>query len=300
MIDQTITNKQWLVLTFHDILPNASTNPDDYQYNTADLDAIAAYVKSKNVPVVSINDGLANGTNLMPNSSFDTAISSNLTDTTVWSTDDPTNIKQDTASNGSYPSPANSVALNGTIKNIELFSPQVAVDSTKTYVIKNYLNVSKMTVATGHEIAFYVDEYNAAGTFLQTQYKKSEVGNAGNANGTWVENLNYEYKPTSANVAKVRLQAVVTANSGALAYLDNVQMFAEDGTTTPTTPPVTGGLGGGTATGKKGDLNGSGRVDITDLSILLSNWGKSGVAGNLDSNPIININDLSILLANWG
>ncbi|MBI5906547.1 polysaccharide deacetylase family protein [Candidatus Saccharibacteria bacterium] len=303
MIDQTKANNQWLVLTFHDIKPTASTNPDDYQYNTADLDQIAAYVKSLGISVVNVNSGLATGaTNMLPNSSFDTALSSNITDTTVWSTDDPANIKQNTGNLGSYPSATNSVELNGTTKNIELFSPQVAVDSTKTYVIKNYLNVTNMSVAAGHEIAFYVDEYNAAGTFLQTQYKKSEVGNAGNPTGAWVENLNYEYKPTSANVTKVRLQAVVTANSGTKAYLDNVQMFAEDGTTTPTTTPVTGGLGGGTTTpsGKKGDLNGSGRVDITDLSILLSNWGKSGVAGNLDSNPIININDLSILLANWG
>ena len=290
-IDQSIANGQWLVMTFHDIKVNASTNADDYEYKTADLDAIAAYVKSKNVPVVTVGQGLVtNVGNLLPNSSFDTAISSNIADPTVWSTDDATNIKQDTLSHGNYPSAANSVALNGTTKNIELFSPQVPV-SLKPYVIKNYLNVQKMTVAAGHEIAFYVDEYDANGTFLQTQYKRSEVGNAGNAAGMWVEDLNFEYTPTNATVAKARLQVVVTANSGAQAFLDNVQWFAEDGSTTG---------GAGAVVGKVGDLNASGHVDITDLSILLSNWGKSGAIGNLDTNPLININDLSILLSNWG
>src|SRR5207244_11490180 len=99
----------------------------------------------------------------------------------------------------------------GTTKNIELFSPQVPVDAAKTYVMKNYVNVTSMAVAAGHEIAFYVDEYDANGTYLQSQYKKSEVGNAANATGAWVEDLNFEYKPTSANVTKARLQVVVTA-----------------------------------------------------------------------------------------
>jgi peptidoglycan/xylan/chitin deacetylase (PgdA/CDA1 family) len=305
MIDQTITNNQWLVLTFHDIKPAASTNPDDYEYNTADLDQIAAYVKSKGIEVTNINGSLANGTNIMPNSSFDATISSDINDTTSWSTDDPTNIKQNTGNNGSYPSSTNSVELNGTTKNIELFSPRVAVDENNTYVIKNYLNVANMTVAAGHEIAFYFDEYDANGTYLgaTARYMKSEVGNAGSPTGSWVENLNFTYKP-SAGAKFARMQVVTTANSGAKVYLDNVQMFAESATS-PVTPPVvipptTGGQGGGSVAGKTGDLTGDGKVNIQDLSILLSHWKKSGMSGNLDGNPEININDLSILLANWG
>jgi peptidoglycan/xylan/chitin deacetylase (PgdA/CDA1 family) len=295
IINQTKANNQWLVLTFHNIKPAASANPDDYEYNTADLDAIAAYVKAQAIPVVNINGGLVNnGGNLFANSSFDTPISGSITDPNVWSTDDPANIKQNTAGNGNYPSPANSAELNGTTKNIELFSPQVGVDGTKTYVIKNYLNLNSIAVAAGHEIAFYVDEYNAAGTYLQSQYKKSEVGNAANATGAWVENLNFEYKPTSAAVTKARLQIVVTANSAAKAYLDNVQMFAEDGSTV-------GGLGGGVV-GKAGDVNSDGAINALDLSILLSHWNQSGATratGDLSGDGTVNALDLSILLTNW-
>jgi cellulose 1,4-beta-cellobiosidase len=53
----------------------------------------------------------------------------------------------------------------------------------------------------------------------------------------------------------------------------------------------------------KGDLDGSGAVNLTDLSILLSNWSRNGVPitqGDVDANGIVNLTDLSILLSNWG
>ncbi len=286
-IDQTITNKQWLIFSFHDIQPTASTDPDEYQYNTADLDAIVAYVKSKNLPVVTINEGLAGGTNLFTNAGFGTALSSNIADTTVWSTDDPTNIKQDSGNNGSFDGtatgPTYSVSLTGTTKNIELFSPRVLVNPASMYFFKAYLNVEQITVATGHEVAFYVDEFDAAGTNISTQYKKSEVSQ-------WVENLNFEYKPTSATVVSARLQVVVTASSGVKAYLDNVGMYAQ-------TP---GGLGGG---GKAGDVNSDNIVNSLDFSIMLSNWNKTGATraqGDLSGDGAVTSLDFSILLTNWG
>ncbi len=61
----------------------------------------------------------------------------------------------------------------------------------------------------------------------------------------------------------------------------------------PTTPPPT-------TPPKKGDLNSDGKVNITDLSILLSNWGRSGVPADLNSSGKVDITDMSILLSNWG
>lgn len=64
-----------------------------------------------------------------------------------------------------------------------------------------------------------------------------------------------------------------------------------------------GGGGGGSSSGgggggKQGDLDGNGRVDITDLSILLRNWNRSG-QGDINGNGRVEITDLSILLRNW-
>jgi hypothetical protein len=52
----------------------------------------------------------------------------------------------------------------------------------------------------------------------------------------------------------------------------------------------------------KGDINNDGKVDITDLSIVLSNYGKAGTlaTGDADGNGIVNVIDLSIVLSNYG
>lgn len=61
----------------------------------------------------------------------------------------------------------------------------------------------------------------------------------------------------------------------------------------PTTPPPT-------TPPKKGDLNSDNKVNITDLSILLSNWGKTGVPADLNNSGKVDITDMSILLSSWG
>lgn len=52
----------------------------------------------------------------------------------------------------------------------------------------------------------------------------------------------------------------------------------------------------------KGDLNGSNKIDIEDLLIVLSNYGKSGkgVKGDLNGSNKVDIEDLLIVLSNYG
>ncbi|OGY23210.1 MAG: hypothetical protein A2172_02415 [Candidatus Woykebacteria bacterium RBG_13_40_15] len=51
---------------------------------------------------------------------------------------------------------------------------------------------------------------------------------------------------------------------------------------------------------KTGDLNSDGKVDIFDLSILLTRWGSSDTTADLNKNGTVDIFDLSILLSYWG
>jgi hypothetical protein len=70
------------------------------------------------------------------------------------------------------------------------------------------------------------------------------------------------------------------------------------GTSSPVTVAVTNT--GGT---KSGDVNGDGKVNLTDLSILLTHWNEAGATratGDLNSDGKVNLTDLSILLTNWG
>ena len=57
-------------------------------------------------------------------------------------------------------------------------------------------------------------------------------------------------------------------------------------------------------TAPPGDANGDGRVDINDLTIVLTNFGKttgmSWGTGDFIGNGRVDINDLTIVLANYG
>lgn len=222
-IDQAIATKTWLVLSFHDIKVNASKNPDDYEYNTADLDQIAAYAKSKinagQLTSTNIDRGLVNSdVNLLANGSFNNGIADG------WSTDVPASIVADSGNNGSYPDPAKSIKLTATSRNAHLFSPRVSVDNSVTYLIKNFVNVKNITSG---ELGFYIDEYDIGGNWVSGQYKAAE-------RTKFVENINFSYKPSSTMVKSARLQVIVTANSGISAFVDNIKWFPVNAATVAT------------------------------------------------------------------
>lgn len=50
-----------------------------------------------------------------------------------------------------------------------------------------------------------------------------------------------------------------------------------------------------------GDLNGDGVVDVSDMLLLLADWGPcEGCAADLNGDGVVDVSDLLILLANWG
>jgi len=55
---------------------------------------------------------------------------------------------------------------------------------------------------------------------------------------------------------------------------------------------------------KVGDLNGDGVVDVSDLLILLANWGpcprSAACPADLNGDSVVDVSDLLLLLANWG
>ncbi len=50
---------------------------------------------------------------------------------------------------------------------------------------------------------------------------------------------------------------------------------------------------------KRSDINGDGKVNLADLSILLFNWRKSNPTADINSDGIVNIVDFSIMLSAW-
>src|SRR4051812_33854257 len=56
------------------------------------------------------------------------------------------------------------------------------------------------------------------------------------------------------------------------------------------------------ATPASADLNGDGIVNLSDLSILMSNFGKTeaNIKGDINADGTVNLADLSMLLSNYG
>jgi peptidoglycan/xylan/chitin deacetylase (PgdA/CDA1 family) len=311
-INQAKANNQWLILVFHNVVASgASTAEDDYQYNAADLGAIAAYVKSQNIPVTDIAHGLdTSSTNLFANGNFTngiadgwttdnaTAITANQQAATKTAAGTPSALNGHGAYDGTPEGPLDSILLtnNSATTDTHLFSPMVNVDPTQTYVFNNYVNVT----STAGEVDFIVDEYNASGTYLSDQYVQGVTGST-NTQNVQVGNVNFLYKPTSSSVASVRLQ-VIAHGTGLNAYYDNAQMFPESTAGSGVPSNITNITNPTQPTTKPGDLNGDGKVDALDLSVLLANWNKTGVTaaqGDVNGDGTVNALDLSILLMNW-
>jgi len=265
-INNAISNKQWLVLTFHDIATNPSTNPNNWQYGTSELQQIAAYVQSKEqaglIQSVHVDQGLVtSSTNMLPNSNFASGISDG------WTTDSPSTIVADSNDNGSYPNPTYSVSLKSGSTTGHLFSPKVAVVPGTTYVVKNFLNLE--TISSG-EVGFYIDEYNQAGDWISGQYKTKEVN-------PFVEDLNFTYTPSSSQVASASLQVIVDG-SGITGYFDNPQWFPSSSSTSSTNlmpnGTFTAGISDGWTTDDSTDIyadsNGNGAPDNPTYSVSLN------------------------------
>lgn len=219
-VDTAKANNQWLILVFHGVKAVPSSNPDDYEYATADLEAIAAYVKAQNIKVTDISKGVLNGSNgIIPNSGFTSGISGG------WTTDKSANVTADNTNKGDVPDPANSVKMVATSSNIHLFSPVSNIDPAKKYWLTGYASI---TARTSGEISFYVDEYNASGNWISGQYKQGITNDQ-------LKDISTVYQATSANVARIRLQIGVDANSGITAYIDNLQAYAIEATSAPVT-----------------------------------------------------------------
>jgi peptidoglycan/xylan/chitin deacetylase (PgdA/CDA1 family) len=214
-INQAITNNDWIILTFHNIEAVPSTIATDYEYGTTELAQIAAYVqqevKAGLITNVHINQGITtSSTNLLPNGNFSAGIADG------WTTDNPADVTFNTADNGSYPKPTDSIEMvsNSTGATEHLFSPLVAVNANTEYLLKNFLNVSTMTSGV---VAYYIDEYNASGQWISGQYLKQETS-------SFVEDMNFAYTPSSPNVTQARLQ-IILSGTGITAYLANAQWF---------------------------------------------------------------------------
>jgi peptidoglycan/xylan/chitin deacetylase (PgdA/CDA1 family) len=208
-IDQAIINKEWITLTFHEVKTGASQIGNAYEYETSDLDKILSYVKSKNLLVVTMTDGLKPyNTNLITNGSFTSGISSE------WKNSDSKFIKADSNNNGFFPDRKNSARFSSTNKEIYLSTPKVNVSPTDSYLVKTSLDIKSYSQG---ELFFYMDEYDSKGKLISGKFLKG-------LNSIRSQILEITFIPSSIQVKSVSLKIGLRANSGITGFIDNISL----------------------------------------------------------------------------
>jgi hypothetical protein len=164
--------------------------------------------------------------------------------------------------------------------------PHLGCDSTTSVTIKGNIGTHPAGCATG----------NATVTWDHNVWSDGACGS------TDVGNANLAFAADGFHI--LGSSAAINKGSSACPATDI------DGDTRPQGAACDAGAdevagGTGTPTPKTGDLNADSQVNIFDLSILLSNYGKSKAqasnpACDLNNDSTINIFDLSILLSNYG
>lgn len=220
---------------------------------------------------------------------------------------------------------------SGTFNVNDTFQVELRVGaSTGITSIKAYLNFNSSLLS--------VTNISTLGSRFEHQWEPSP-GNSGFDNTAgWIRLQRSTSTPYTGNgdnpsglIATITFQAI-SAGTASLTYdAASLALKSDDtnilniagsqtasfsitsGGGTPPPPPPTptpspapsggGGGGGGGGTGGsvpvKGDCNNDKKVNVFDLSIMLSNWKKATTTCDLNWDGTINIFDFSILLSNW-
>lgn len=181
-------------------------------------------------------------------------------------------------------------------------------------VIRN--NIDNNTGALSYS-AFTVDRTKAVSgnTIVALTIAASIKPNAalGTTNITLSPQTSMAALAEGQNVVVSKVGATLTVVSGSVSptsFPSLTLALTQPVTQTPTTIPSSGnGNSGGSSNGsnnsapvsslKRSDVNGDGKVNVLDLSIILSNFLKAGGKSDLNGDGKTNILDLSILLSNW-
>jgi peptidoglycan/xylan/chitin deacetylase (PgdA/CDA1 family) len=208
-INSAVTNKQWLVLMFHDIV---SGTPSDYQYKASNLALIAKYLRSKNIPTPTITEGLNFnlGTNLIKNGNLEEDDGTGWAK--GWTRDDTTAITRINAPVTRIYSSGKVVQLLGAASSKTLNPTKITLpSSTATYNLSMLADVPDATGGTG----VWIDEYNSAGDWISGKW-------AGGIYEPTVSMPSYKYKPSSYRVKAIDINFYTEPQaSGFLCRADN-------------------------------------------------------------------------------
>jgi hypothetical protein len=197
--------------------------------------------------------------------------------------------------------------VDAVLKNTDLTSPYsfswdstTATNATHSLTVKAYDGAATANVTTSTAVSVTVD--NSAPT-LPGSFRTT---------GNTLTSISLAWNASTDNNAVTAYQ--LTRNGSALTSVSGSTLaFTDSGLTSGTSYTYTvialdsagnssaaATLTASTLTAKIGDLNGDNAVNVTDLSILLSNYNTTNAVADINKDNIVNIFDLSILLTHYG
>jgi hypothetical protein len=255
---------------------------------------------------------------------------------TTGATIAPTTIVPTLATPTSVPPTAAPTTTTGAASDL-LFSPtSQAVTNGSTFPVEVRVNATngQMVNAIQSQVNYpsnlldVVSVTNSGGAFEVEAQKTIGVGSIDLAYGTTTPKTGNQLIATIVFQAKAFGNAVVSynANSVVVSSTTNTNVLRNRisstfsipaptptpvpptptntptprPTSTPTPVPPTPTNTPTPVPSKIGDINKDGFVNLTDLSIMLSNWNLTTSTGDLNGDGKVGITDLSILLTNWG
>jgi len=173
-----------------------------------------------------------------------------------------------------------------------------ALNGSRSLTVRAYDNATPANVGTSTAVTVTVDNQvpTAPGNFRTTASTLTSISLAWNASTDNIGVTGYRIQRGGVTVATV---TTLSYNDSGLApgTSYNYTVAALDAAGNIST---LSSLTASTIAPKPGDLNGDNLVNITDLSILLANWGTSNAVSDINKDGTVNIFDLSILLSNYG
>lgn len=197
--------------------------------------------------------------------------------------------------------------VDGVLNSTDTASPYsfswnttTATNASHSLTVKAYDGAATPNVTTSAAVSVTVDNSapTAPGSLRMTANTLNSITLAWNASTDNNAVTNYKLSRNGTLVATLPV-GILTYNDTGLTSTTTYS-YSLVATDAAGNSSVAATLSAATVTLKPGDLNGDNLVDITDLSILLSNWNTTNAVADINKDGTVNIFDLSILLSHYG
>lgn len=206
LIDRAKNEKKWLILVFHEVLPDILP---DYLYTTLpeDLEQMVDYALASGIEIVLPNHIL----------SFEEYNFVTQDETNAWTTDSQ-NIEIAPMDSGRYPQDTVAYLFTGEGRDIHLYSPKIPIDTSKSYRFKCFVDTLKLSRG---EFGLYIDEYDENDQWLAGE-------NIAMISSNKVTEVVSSYEPQNSQTVYITIQSYLSGGASGQVISDRYQLYQLD------------------------------------------------------------------------